>query len=92
MMLIDCPYCGPRAHVEFVYERTLDSILPLDATPTDAARILYERQNPRGPSRELWRHTYGCRGWLCVTRHTLTHKITDVANWPPPRSAGDVGA
>ena len=30
-MLIACPHCGPRAHVEFAYERTMDAVLPLDA-------------------------------------------------------------
>ena len=83
MMLIACPHCGPRAHVEFAYERTLDAVLPLEASPEDAARILYQRDNPRGLSPELWRHTFGCRSWLCVTRHTATHAIAEVVAWPP---------
>ncbi|MDB5483540.1 MAG: soxD [Caulobacteraceae bacterium] len=82
MMLIACPHCGPRAHVEFAYERTMDAILPLDTTPEDAARILYQRENPRGFSDELWRHTHGCRAWLRLTRHTGTHEITAVVPWP----------
>ena len=91
MMLIACPHCGLRAHVEFVYERTVDAILPLDASPADAARVLYQRQNPRGPSRELWRHTHGCRGWLQLTRHTSTHEITEVIAWPPAQPAEEPG-
>ena len=83
MMLIACPHCGPRAHVEFAYERTMDAVVPLDADPASAARILYERANPRGSSEELWRHTYGCRAWLRVTRHTATHEISEVVAWPP---------
>jgi heterotetrameric sarcosine oxidase delta subunit len=82
MMLIACPYCGPRAHVEFSYERTMDAILPLDVTPEDAARILYQRENPRGFSDELWRHTHGCRAWLRLTRHTGSHEIAAVVPWP----------
>ena len=82
MMLIACPHCGPRAHVEFAYGRTLDAVLPLDASLEDTARILYERDNPRGPSEELWRHTYGCRSWLRVTRNTATHEIAGVVAWP----------
>jgi sarcosine oxidase subunit delta len=90
MMLIACPHCGPRAHVEFAYARTLDAVLPLDATPEDAARILYERENPRGPSQEFWRHTYGCRSWLRLTRNTATHEITEVIAWPPaPPGSGE---
>jgi sarcosine oxidase subunit delta len=83
MMLITCPHCGPRAHVEFAYGRTMDAVLPLDASPEDAARILYQRENPRGLSLELWRHTFGCRSWLRVTRHTVTHQIVEVVAWPP---------
>jgi len=83
MMLIACPHCGPRAHVEFSYERTMDAVLPLGATPADAARILYQRENPRGPSLELWRHTHGCGGWLRLARNTLTHEIAEVLAWPP---------
>jgi len=88
MMLIACPHCGPRAHVEFVYGRTLDAVLPLDASPETAARILYQRDNPRGPSQELWRHTFGCRSWLRVTRHTVTHEISEVIAWPPTPEPG----
>jgi len=82
MMLIPCPHCGPRAQLEFTYERTLDAILPLDATPEDAARILYERENPRGVSAELWRHSFGCRAWLRLERHTVTHDISSAIPWP----------
>jgi heterotetrameric sarcosine oxidase delta subunit len=82
MMLIACPHCGERAHVEFSYARTVDAILPLEATPADAARILYQRENPRGVSDELWRHTHGCRAWVRVTRDTVTHEISAVTPWP----------
>jgi sarcosine oxidase subunit delta len=88
MMLIACPHCGPRAHVEFAYERTLDAVLPLDAAPAEAAAILYQRENPRGVSLELWRHTFGCRSWLRLTRNTATHEIGEVIAWPPSDKAG----
>jgi sarcosine oxidase subunit delta len=61
----------------------MDAVLPLDATPEAAARILYQRDNPRGFSDELWRHTHGCRAWLRLTRHTASHEITAVVAWPP---------
>lgn len=83
MMLIACPHCGPRAHVEFTYERTLDAVLSVEAEPADAARILYARANPRGPSEELWRHSFGCRSWLRVSRDTATHAVGAVIAWPP---------
>jgi sarcosine oxidase subunit delta len=89
MMLIACPHCGPRAHVEFAYERTLDAILPLNASPAEAARILYQRDNPRGRSLELWRHTHGCRAWLRLSRDTATHQISQVIPWPPGDDEGE---
>jgi sarcosine oxidase subunit delta len=36
------------------------------------------RDNPAGLHRELWWHGFGCRGWLVVTRDTLTHEIMQV--------------
>ena len=78
MMQIACPHCGPRAQGEFVYERTLDSVVPLAASPDAAMAALFTRVNPRGPDAELWRHTYGCRAWMVITRHRLTNEITAV--------------
>lgn len=77
-MLIPCPHCGPRAQSEFVYERTVDSIVTLDAPPDVAMQILFSRTNPRGVDAEVWRHTYGCRAWMVVTRHRVTHVIEAV--------------
>lgn len=78
MLLIACPHCGDRAQAEFAYERTLDSIVPLDAAPQAALRRLYTRENPRGWSDELWRHAFGCRSWMVVRRHRVTHAIESV--------------
>jgi heterotetrameric sarcosine oxidase delta subunit len=84
MMLIACPYCGPRAHVEFSYERPVEAIVPLSASPEQTAAILYHRANPRGASVELWRHSQGCGAWLRLERDTLTHQITDSRPWAGP--------
>ena len=78
MMQIPCPHCGPRAQTEFVYERTMDSVVPLDAEPDAAMETLFTRTNPRGVDEELWRHTYGCRAWMVVTRHRLTNEISAI--------------
>ncbi len=78
MMLIPCPHCGPRAHAEFTFDRPVEAITRPDETPDALVRNLFSRENPRGPSRELWRHTYGCRSWITLTRDTATHAITDV--------------
>ncbi len=75
MMQITCPHCGPRAQTEFVYERSVDSVVALDAPSKAAMAALFTRTNPRGPDHEIWRHTYGCRAWMVITRHRVTHEI-----------------
>ena len=83
MMQFTCPHCGPRAQAEFVYERTLDSVIPLDAAANEAMERLFTRANPRGPDEELWRHTFGCRAWLIIRRHRVTHVIEQVRTAGP---------
>ena len=78
MLLIGCPYCGPRSGAEFVFERPMESIVALDAPPEEAMARLYTRENPRGLSWELWRHAHGCRAWIRVRRDTATHGIVEV--------------
>ena len=78
MLLITCPHCGPRAQVEFVYERTVDSVVQPDAEAAGAMEALFARSNPRGLDEELWRHTFGCRAWLILTRHRVTHQIAAI--------------
>ena len=78
MMQIICPHCGPRAQGEFVYERTLDSVVSLDSSPEEAMATLFTRANPRGLDEEIWRHTFGCRAWLVLTRHRVSHAIEGV--------------
>lgn len=78
MMQFTCPHCGPRDQNEFVYERTVDSVVPFDATPDAAMRTLFTRTNPRGEDDEIWRHTYGCRAWMVITRHRVTHQISAI--------------
>ncbi len=75
MMQFDCPHCGPRAQAEFTYERTVDSVVPLDSAPDDAMRTLFTRTNPRGVDEEIWRHSFGCRAWMVLTRHRVTNEI-----------------
>ncbi len=80
MLLIPCPHCGPRAQVEFSYERTLDAVVTLAMPPAKAMETLYSRANPRGWDAELWRHSHGCRQWLVVRRHRVTHAIASVSD------------
>ena len=75
MMQISCPHCGPRGQSEFVFERTVDSVVALDDTPEHAMVALFTRGNPRGNDDEIWRHTYGCRAWMVVSRDRVTNEI-----------------
>jgi heterotetrameric sarcosine oxidase delta subunit len=78
MLQITCPHCGPRAQTEFVYERTVDSVVALNFAPEVAMETLFTRTNPRGADEEIWRHTYGCRAWMVITRHRVTNEISAV--------------
>jgi sarcosine oxidase subunit delta len=78
MMQIICPHCGPRAQAEFTYERTVDSVVLPNEAPEDAMRSLFTRNNPRGLDEEIWRHTFGCRAWMVITRHRVTNHISAV--------------
>ncbi len=76
MMQVPCPHCGPRDQAEFVYERTLDSVIVPGADDDAAMARLYTRTNPKGVDEELWRHTFGCRAWLVMTRNRVTNEIS----------------
>jgi heterotetrameric sarcosine oxidase delta subunit len=78
MMQINCPHCGPRAQGEFFYERTVDSVVTLNMAQDEAMTTLFTRANPRGLDEEIWRHAFGCRAWMVLTRHRVTHVIEAV--------------
>ena len=55
----------------------MDSVVPLNAPPQEAMAKLFTRNNPRGVDDEIWRHTYGCRAWMVLTRHRVTNEISE---------------
>ena len=76
MMLLPCPYCGPRDVVEFAYGGDANARQPASDAPLEAWNAyVYLRENPRGPHDELWQHSAGCRRWIRVKRNTLTHEV-----------------
>ncbi len=90
MLRIDCPLCGLRDEAEFGYGGDATVIRPAVAE-TDVEKWLayvFLRDNPRGPHREYWHHTQGCRQWLVVERDTLTHEIGIVTLARNARSEG----
>ena len=88
MLLIACPYCGPREQSEFTYggeahiERPANSDKLSDAEWAD---YLFMRTNPKGPHHERWCHANGCRRWFNVTRDTVSHEIIAVYEMGAPR-------
>jgi sarcosine oxidase subunit delta len=81
MLLIHCPWCGPREQTEFSCGGEARSARPADTdTLTDQAwgDYLFMRRNPRGCCLEQWVHAHGCRRWFNVERDTVTYRITRV--------------
>jgi len=81
MMLIPCPWCGPRDESEFHYGGQAGVAYPADpAALSDAewARYLFFRENPKGRFEERWCHSIGCRRWFTMVRDTVTNEIHSV--------------
>jgi heterotetrameric sarcosine oxidase delta subunit len=78
VLLIRCPWCGPRDEVEFRYGGQAHIAYPEDPAALcdeDWADFLFMRDNPRGPFRERWMHAAGCRRWFNAVRDTGTHRF-----------------
>ncbi len=76
-MRIPCPICGARSYEEYTYQGDATVVRPNPET-TDPApwhAYVYLRDDPKGPHRELWHHTAGCRAWIVVERDTVTHAV-----------------
>ncbi|MDX1653989.1 MAG: sarcosine oxidase subunit delta [Candidatus Competibacteraceae bacterium] len=82
MHQISCPWCGVRDEAEFQYQG--DASLgppPLSEELEAACRAVYFRANPRGWHLEWWHHVAGCRQYVKVLRHTVSHQIA-ATGWP----------
>ena len=97
MMLIPCPWCGPRPETEFTYGEDAVPVRPADpaaVSDQEWTDYVYFRENPKGLHKELWFHGAGCHHWFVVERDTVTHEI--VAAYPPgqppePAETGESG-
>jgi sarcosine oxidase subunit delta len=80
MLVIHCPYCGPRPELEFAYGGQAHVARPSDPTKAsdqDWLEFLYLRDNPRGMFAERWRHARGCGRFFNALRDTTTdHFVT----------------
>jgi heterotetrameric sarcosine oxidase delta subunit len=77
MLVIACPFCGPRAENEFLCGgepvRRPDAATGADGAAL--AELLYVRDNVRGPQDEFWWHKHGCRAWFRIRRDTRDNRI-----------------
>jgi heterotetrameric sarcosine oxidase delta subunit len=78
VLLIPCPWCGPRDEIEFRYGGEANLRYPTDPdalSDEEWADYLFMRENPRGWWAERWMHAAGCRRWFDLTRNTATNEI-----------------
>ncbi|MBI4184108.1 MAG: sarcosine oxidase subunit delta [Proteobacteria bacterium] len=93
MLLIPCPWCGPRDESEFRYGGEAHIGAPANPgslSDADWADYLFMRNNPKGWFRERWMHAQGCRRWFNAVRHTVSNEIAAVYRMgePPPPAPG----
>jgi sarcosine oxidase, subunit delta len=78
MLLIECPYCGPRPEIEFRYGGEAHIPRPEDPSvlrDEQWAAYLYLRSNTKGIHAERWRHIHGCARFFNALRDTVTDKF-----------------
>lgn len=88
MMLLNCPWCGPRDETEYRYGGQAHIAYPADPSSLsdeEWATYVFFRDNPRGPFAERWVHSIGCRRWFNVVRDTATHEVLSVYRLQDPR-------
>jgi sarcosine oxidase subunit delta len=94
MILLPCPWCGPRDASEFGHVgESLSRPDPAAASPAQWRSYLYLRANTHGWVVETWYHRLGCRRFIKVERHTETNETreTRVTGQPELQPAGDAG-
>jgi len=78
MLLIECPWCGPRDEIEYRFggqSHVVRPAKPDEATDDEWAAYLFWRINTKGPHAERWVHEAGCGCWFNVIRDTVNHEI-----------------
>ena len=86
MLLIPCPWCGPRAQIEFSYGGAANAKRPATDAPVEAwFEFVYLRENAAGPHDELWLHA-AVVGSGCVCAEIRERMPSSRAE--PPRTGG----
>jgi len=79
VLVIICPYCGPRNDAEFTYRGEIAARPDPASDPATWRRYLYMRSNVAGWQVERWFHVSGCRRFLDLERNTVTNEIRRVS-------------
>lgn len=88
MLLLTCPYCGPRPEIEFRNGGEAHIARPAEpATLSDSAwsEFLFVRTNPKGVHAERWFHAHGCQRWFNAIRDTSNDRIIQTYLMGKPR-------
>jgi len=78
MLLIECPWCGPRDQTEFSCHGEAHIARPTEPdklSDAEWAEYVFYRKNPKGLHFERWVHDHGCRRWFNVARDTVSDRI-----------------
>lgn len=76
MILLPCPWCGPRDAGEFHHIGEVTTRPdPRTADRAQWREYLYFKSNVRGWASETWYHRAGCRRFIRVERNTETNEI-----------------
>ena len=77
MLRIKCPICGWRDETEFSYggDATVKRPAENETQMQPWLEYVFNRDNPRGATREYWHHDQVCRQWLVLERDTLSQKM-----------------
>lgn len=78
MLVILCPFCGPRNSDEFTYQGEIAPRPDPDTEPARWRSYLYMKDNVSGWQTERWFHGAGCRRFLDLERHTQSNEIRSV--------------
>ena len=97
MLIIECPWCGPRAESEFTYGGEGGIARPLATQSMSDEQwgdYVFMRKNPKGLHHEQWRHASGCGKWFNALRDTVSYRFhgTWKIGAEPPAAFARLGA
>ncbi|HEV7136114.1 MAG TPA: sarcosine oxidase subunit delta [Steroidobacteraceae bacterium] len=78
MLLIECPNCGVRPELEFIYggqAHVARPGQPAACSDEQWLEFLYLRANDKGVHAERWRHTHGCGRFFNALRDTTSDRF-----------------